>query len=393
MKRIILNNCALVAAAALTTGCLISDDTTQEDAVAAPLNCDEVDRTQDAPELTAQTGEVALSGTLRVNGRLIYAQDQRLTIAPGTVFLMEPNSSILMGWRSDPARVQARGEAERPILFCGTQKRAGHWQFLEFLGGTKTESVLEHVRIEDAGKDGAALKVTVDMDLRHVGVYNSGGHGMRLEGLGSGSENLTVTGSARHALELHGPSAINHLPSGSYTGNGEDVAWVSGFSNTNVVFQDRGIPYRQTETSVVFGQAGGPLTSITLEAGVEYQFCQDCYMSVGFRSDPGAIYALGTEENPVRLTSWRKNPAPGDWDGINLLSGTTSDSEFSHTVFEYGGKLNGASLTVDRGSGTVRNSHFAYSAGYAIKVISSPPGTLRLENNTFDQNALGDVQE
>ncbi len=356
-----------------------------------PLTCDDVDRTQRADALVAGAGQVTLSGTYRVEGRVVFDDDQQLVIEPGTVFLMGADSSILIGWRSDPAKVTANGTAARPILFCGTEKRAGHWQHVQLLTGTKTDSVLRHVRFEDGGKGGAAFEQVVDVKLISVGVYNSAAHGLRLAGLAVGSENLTVKGSGAHALELHGEAAVSNLPAGDYTGNGEDVALVSGTSDTNIVFRDRGIPYRQTEQRVVYGSAGGPLTSLTLEAGVTYQFCQDCYLYVGWRSDPGALYARGTAEKPVRFTSWRAAPQAGDWDGLSLLSGTRSDSLIEHTEFSHGGKATQANLIVNGGLATVRNSRFLNSAGHGIKVVGAGTG-LTLEDNVFEGNAAGDVE-
>jgi len=129
------------------------------------------------------------------------------------------------------------------------------------------------------------------------------------------------------------------------------------------------IPYRQLDERVVLGIAGGDLTSFTFEAGVEYQFCQDCYINVGWRNDPGAIYVRGTEDKPVVFTSSRETPQAGDWNGISLLSGTTSDSEINFARFEYGGKPTEAALLIDGGQGTIHNSSFSDSLGAEIIIV------------------------
>jgi hypothetical protein len=357
-----------------------------------PLVCDDVDRTQQAPALGGEKGAVTLSGTYRVDGRIVYDENQVVTVEPGTVFLMGADSSILVGWRGDPARLIARGTAEYPILFCGTQKKAGHWQHVQLLTGTRTDSALAHVRFEDGGKDDAAFLSTVDVQLESVAVHGSATVGMRLEGLAAGSERLVVKGSGAHALELDGQSAVSNLPAGDYTGNAVDVALLSGISDTNVVLRDRGIPYRQTETRVVFGEAGGPLTSLTLEAGVTYQFCQDCYLYIGWRDDPGAIYARGTAAKPVVFTSARAGSQPGDWDGLTLLGGTRSDSVIEHAEFRFGGKVGGANLIIDGGQAVVRQSKFLNSAGHGIRIESAGPA-LTLSDNTFEGNASGDIHQ
>ena len=355
-----------------------------------PLVCDHVDRSADGEVLVIQGEEITLSGTYRVSGRQIYDKGQVLTIEPGTVFLMESDSSILFGWRSDPTTVFAQGTADAPILFCGSEDRKGHWQGLQFLTGTTTNSYLEHVRVEDAARgDNYGIATKTDMRLSNVAVTNGDGTGFGLEGLGAGSSNLVSTENAGFPAHLVGESAVNHFPMGEYMGNGEDLVTVRGLTNTNVVFKNIGIPYQTTE-NIIFGRAGGPLTSATFEAGVEFQFCQDCKMTVGWRSDPGALYVNGTEENPVIFTSSRDTPRNGDWNGIELLTGTTSDTEIVHAIFEYGGKSNSANLFIDGGRGFIDHSHFANSSGYGLLIDRSVPGLTIGENLSFENNDLGD---
>lgn len=378
-------------------GCGGSDSNNSTKDGPPPKTCDDVDRTQMADVLTKD--DVNLSGTYRISGRTIYDAGQKVSIAPGTVFLMEPDSRLYFGWRNDPATVNARGTEDAPILFCGTAKKQGHWKDIQILGGTTTDSTLEHIRIEDAGGSeastdvDAAFLMSVALKINHLTILNSSNVGAQIAALASGSTNFTIKGHQKHPLSLTGPTAISNLPEGDYTGNGEDVALVSDYGNTNVTFNDRGIPYRQTSERIVFGIADGTPTSIIFNPGVTYQFCQDCFMYVGWRNDPGKIVSKGTAEKPVTLTSSQANPMPGDWNGVSLLGGTSSDSMIEYTHFKYGGKTMEGNLIINGGLGKVTKSSFSNSAGSGILLKDRKPGLEIAADNDFSSNAEGDLVE
>lgn len=388
----------VLAACVGPSGTTDTADPTDTAAGDNPLTCADVDRGQAgtpfvSTELIPADTDGTLSGVYRVSGRQIFDAGQTVTIEAGTVFLMEADSRLYFGWRNDPATVFAEGTADAPILFCGTTAGAGHWNDVQILGGTTSDSRLSHVRIEDAGGADAeqALWVTAPVDLSHVAVVGGGAIGATFEDLGDGTEQLTITGHAGLAVELIGENAINHFPEGTYTGNGDDAATVKGFDNTNVVFVDRGIPYRQDAGRIVFGAADGSQSSFTVEAGVEYQFCQDCFLYVGWRNDPGTIDVNGTEADPVVFTSASATPSAGDWDGIELLGGTTSDSSIDHAAFRYAGKGDGQALLVTK-TASITNSSFADGLGWGIVVDPAEDGdVITLDNNTFSNLAKGDV--
>lgn len=361
---------------------------------AAPTSCGEVDRAQEADAPPTDEPEITLSGVYRIDDFVTYSSEETVTIEPGTVFLMGPDAHIKFGFSDDPATVFAGGTEEEPILLCGTQERAGHWDNLRVLSGTTVDSSLHHVRIEDAGSDdGASLFVESAIELQNVTVSNGGGPGMRLHALAEGSSDFTVTGNGAEPAILQGAGPITNLPDGTYTGNGEDVILVSGYSMADeTVFHDWGVPYRQTEEQITLGTHGGPLDTVTFEAGVEYQFCQDCRLLIGFADDPSAMYANGTEESPVVFTSHRDPAEPGDWNGISWLNGTRSDSVLEHAELRYGGKSDDANLYIDGGEGTIRNSTFASSDGWGIYVDREQAGLTIEDNNTFEDNAAGTVR-
>jgi len=364
----------------------------------APTRCAEVDRTRDgASEVPTDADEIMLSGVYRVSGTVTYDSDEEVTIEAGTVFLMEAGASVRFGWRSDPAAVFAEGTEEAPILFCGTEDTPGHWLGVELLTGTRVDSTLSHVVIEDAGLDDMpALSVMQPVDLVGVQLFDNAATGLYAESLGSGSSALVSTGNAV-GLHLSNGETVTALPEGDYTGNGDDAVLVTHLDNEDVVFHDRGVPYRQTDERVVYGSADGDEVTVTYEAGVTYQMCQDCSIVYGFRSDPAVVLVQGTAAAPVRFTSAQPSPAPGDWDGLVLSTGTRSASRIEHAEISYGGKrggedANGANLIVSGGLGVVSNSHFADAAGYGVWLERVEPG-FELTGATYEGNGEGDLYD
>ena len=355
-------------------------------------NCGEVDRTADADPPPTGDEEITLSGTYRISSKTTYNDGQRVTIEPGTVFLMESDALIRTGWNGNPATILAEGTAEKPILFCGTKGAPGHWQGLSILGGTKSESTFQHIRIEDAGaNDSSAFNLQVEATVESATITNNAATGMTLYTLAEDSTEFTVTGNEGVPLDLKGADAVTHLPSGDYTGNGTDVALVGALASSETIVRDIGIPYRQDAERFRFGGANVDKQKLTFEAGVEYQFCQDCWITMGWSAHQAALQVKGEADNPVVFTTHRGDEAnPGDWEGIYIDSGTTSETEIDHAEFHYGGKSEYGNLVIRGGDVRVSNSLFKDSAGAGIR-IKSEGSVLDLSNNTFENNAKGDI--
>lgn len=403
---------------------MVSDETASDtdmtvvtaNPAAAPLICAEIDRNAPDVELRNISADSTMANIYRVPTGLRPRISGNIRIEAGTIFILERDAAIWF----EGAGVFAQGEADRPVLFCGDSETAGFWKEIRFRLDEANTSRLSHVRIEDGGGQSTPM-VYISygaLVMESVALHNSGDVGLLTPTLGVGTSDLTITGSARHPLELTGPSAINNLPEGNYTGNGEDIVHVSGFSNSAVTFTDRGIPYLQTEESIAFAGDNSSSATVTFKEGVEYRFSEDADMVVGWRNDPAEIQVEGTENNPVVFTSYRADngPQPGDWNGIRIEGGTRSSS-IQYASFHYGGKTAGnrsrgpyGNLVVTlEGAIDVQNTAFTDSGGAGISIndlrgitingvqcgdpsptrddlLSAARGT-----NTFENNAEGDV--
>ena len=134
-----------------------------------------------------------LSGAIHVTGNALLRGGD-VTIAPGTVFIFDADSSLDIGWNGTRTTLTALGTADKPIRSCSDRPVLGRWGGLRLSNGLTSDSVIRHAHIYDAGADGPAL-----------------------------AKNLHVTGCAGVAL-VSSFGALTGLPRGSsFSGNGRDV--------------------------------------------------------------------------------------------------------------------------------------------------------------------------
>jgi hypothetical protein len=131
----------------------------------------------------------------------------------------------------------------------------------------------------------------------------------------------------------------------------EDLA--NGYSGlqSDVRVRRLSVPYRVgTEDGEPLRVGSSALTgfaTLTLDPGVELRFHPGVALRVitarGERA-LGAIRALGTAEAPVRLTSARATPQPGDWPGIYFESPIAPQNELAHVEIAWAGGYCSCSL-------------------------------------------------
>jgi hypothetical protein len=93
-----------------------------------------------------------------------------LTIAPGTDFVMGPDSAFSVAW-SGSAALLANGTAAAPITFTGSNPVAGSWAGVSVEATALSTTVLNYVEITHAGASGAAL--TLQLALPAANITNS----------------------------------------------------------------------------------------------------------------------------------------------------------------------------------------------------------------------------
>ncbi|MEM9862025.1 MAG: hypothetical protein AAF938_10440 [Myxococcota bacterium] len=427
MNRISLILLALVACG--DDDSVVFDDRVESDiggeadeGVTAPQTCADVDRSAVGTTLENVSADLTLSGVVNVPAGRITHTGGTLRFEAGTIVLLAPGAHIKFGFGGAVGSVIMAGTEAEPVLFCGTAANPGTYGNLDFGPALLGDSALRNVRFEDGGDaDGpgnplsngpsSALRFAGEtgIELVNVVVRNGQGIGINASSFGAASRELTVSEMTGRPLHLRTANAVNNLPSGSYTGNGEDLIEVAGVQNraAEITFGARGVPYIQVVERVNFGEEGHV---VTFEAGVEYRFSPGAFMVVGFGNSVGTLLVNGTTEAPVIFTSGADAPEPGDWNGLQLGPQIQSTSVINNAEFRFGGQApdgacreDDANLSFAGANDTdvaVTNVRFADSAGFGVCVIdgrqlvngeTDVTTGLTGSGNVFEGNAAGEV--
>lgn len=106
----------------------------------------------------------------------------------------------------------------------------------------------------------------------------------------------------------------------------------------------------------------------TIEAGVIIKFLASYRISF-----MGNLIINGTSAKPVKFTSGRTNPAPGDYGSVQIGStDNTNHMELNYAVFEYG---SGQTISGDNTSSIINCSVISPETGYASYIYAK--GTIK----------------
>ena len=260
----------------------------------------------------------------------------------------------------------ANGSAGRPVTF--EAKVAGQaWASIRNLGGTLS---LNHAVLTGGGDPlnvspafaGALHMQTPGLtgtfhvdDVEIAGSLSQGVYINGPVGFDTTSQNLRVHGSAGYPVHVYA-RVIGSVPSGTYTGNGQDAIAIAGTGGPVVDAQtmhNRGVPYHVGSGTDggrldINSQAAGQVAVLTIEPGVTLQFPPGGTLNVepgsGTAAAKGALIAIGgpTEAGKIVFTSDRGLPAAGDWLGIGFGGAVDGRSTMQNTRVEFAG---GASVS------------------------------------------------
>ncbi len=142
--------------------------------------------------------------------------------------------------------------------------------------------------------------------------------------------------------------------------------------------------------NIAITDATGPV--LTLAPGTELRFPASGQLTVGANSAaaPGGLIAIGTIAKPIRFTSNKTTPAPGDWNRVFFDDSSLPSSILERCVLEYGGATTSAIVVLDPAArptlrdATVRRSNFD-----GIWIAGSTP---TLENVTVEDTVRYGIQ-
>lgn len=331
------------------------------------LSCGTAAILRTATELKDRTAQ--LSGAYHVTGQVILTGE--VTIAPGTIFIVDADSSIDIGWNSTRTTLTALGTEAKPIQFCSDKPILGRWQGLRLSRGLTTDSVLQHAHIYDAGKGAAALTVIAPVSLIDVTIHGSSSDGVVADAFGDDSSGLTVNDARGAAVVLEGQVAVDKFPPGSkFKGNADNSAHIRfrNYNGGSVHFANLGIPYVQDQGMIAYNVV------LDFEAGVEYRFAVDTGLEVGWNSNQATLNIPGTAAKPVVFRGLTDKK--GSWNGVLINKNVSTDSSLSNVQVINGGKQT-PPLVV---SSSVTLSDVSVSDCATAPVISAP---LTAESQNF----------
>lgn len=356
------------------------DDTTSPDGDDVLQNDITTDQTLTDVESDPAVPDYVVSGVLDVSATL--------TIQPGVVIAFQEDAGMRV---NDGGAIIALGTAASGIVLTGEVKTAGYWRGLLFRADDRT-SELSHVTVEYGGRApwaamDVAANVSVDNDaslsLTNSVLEFSGGFGLAVNPRGQ------LPGFSTDSLTQNavGPAHIPDVQIGSLDGaseledNGTDYVFVYATIGMDAAMTVPAIdvPYRMEGSFEV----NAP---VTLSGAVSMRFTEGSSMRV---NDGGALYALGTMEQPIVITGGEETP--GFWRGI-LFRADDLTSELAHVTLEYAGREawagfdEAANISIDNDARlSLTNSSITDSNGYGLAL------NPRAELTAFSSNTFTEV--
>lgn len=279
-------------------------------------------------------GDITFCGTVNVLDEIYNSGTARITIRPGTRFILGVDKSVEFGWAGNEATVIAQGTAANPIIFEGSAPNAGHWEEITINNTVTSDSVFEHVIVRHAGSDRAAIVNNNERSLlfKDVTVELSASAGIASKSFKSGSANLNVKDSAGPVAILDHALAVTNFPLGGTYENVDDMRVAVEFDaiTDSITFPNPGMPYHNLN-----GLYNSADVEVAFDAGVEMQFAVDTQVEFGWAGNEMTLNINGTEESPVVFKG--STEEPGHWHGVRVNGAVTTDSTISNLEIWHGG--------------------------------------------------------
>jgi hypothetical protein len=329
----------------------------------------------------------ALDLPYEVTGEIDIQSD--IDIEPGATFQFQQGGPIRL-FVSKDGRLVADASGGDPITFRGVQGTPGSWAGIYIR--TTRDNRFDNVVVRDGGEGYRDANIGIGIDGEGaLTIRNSViGDGASTGVLATNSAELVEFGNNTFEnmqgppLELH-PDRVGSL-SGTSTFGNNDESYVLVGSDDNNVTEDAtwpamNVPYQFSNTVSI-------QSDVDIEPGATLEFQQGGPIRLFVGSD-GQLVADASGGDPITFRGVQGTP--GSWGGIFVR--TTRDNRFDNVVVSDGGEgYRDANIGVGidgEGALTITDSDISDSAGWGIILDN---GSLTAENNTFRNNAKGDIQ-
>ena len=351
------------------------------------LSGDGVSRALSFGGLVGYVGTITVSGgaTLTIPAGQVVKLSTYLYVQPGgTLKALGTTQApvILTSWNDDTAGGDSNNNGTT------TAPGRGDWQGVLLWGGTTADTKLEHVEVRYAGAGRAA---SVDISgssptLTDVTIRESASAGVRFRDGGSAVlARVTVDGSESWGFSSQSsslPGSLSELVVRNAKPGSAFLLEGFSLSGADVV--------RTLSFGGLLGYVGNIDVSggatLTIPAGQIVKF-SNAYIYI---HSGGILKALGTTVAPVVLTSWLDDTAGGDsnndgnatspgrgnWEGVLLWAGTTSDTKLENVEMRYAGARRQASIEISASSPTLIEVTVRESATAGVRLRDGGPASL-----------------
>jgi hypothetical protein len=288
--------------------------------------------------------DVTWSGVVHVKRYVTVRDKVKVTIEPGTRFIMAVDSGIDFGWNNGATTVTANGTEDKPITFCGEEDDAGYWGSIVFGTNVTSNTTFKNVLVADGGGDNdAALILKADIHLNNVKVLNSGNVGVKAADFANDSEKLSVVGANGYPVVITDPAALTPFPlGGEFEDNHDNYVFLDFTSITGTKtyrFHEVGIPYLQARYINIQGSS-----VVEYAPGVVYKLSSDGYIEFGWNGSDPTIRIQGTEDAPVVFEGLEPNA--GYWQGLYFNPNVRTSSTVSNMILRHAGGDNEYALEI-----------------------------------------------
>jgi len=311
---------------------------------------------------------------------VVVSSGTTLTIEPGVVVKFRPvtqlnvagmlhavgypgNLIVFTSEKDDSAGGDTNGDGN------ATLPAPGDWQQLAITGGAD----MDYCRVSYAGGGGAPGAINLasgSLAIQNSTISSNGSCGVYHTAGSPTIAGNTINNNGGYPISL-APAAWTLGPN-SASGNtpADEIEIRAGYLAQSASWGPANLPYRVTGT-VQVGGGGSAATAavLTLQPGTELRFASGAYLVLGFWSWGayyGALSAVGTAEQPIRLVAL--SGSPGGWYGILFNYYVDSSRCFlDHCLIENAGG-SGATAAVNTGSNSpsLTNCTLVGSASHGI---------------------------
>ncbi len=333
----------------------------------------------------------ALNVPYLVEGKVLDIT-QPLTIEAGAEVVFQENGGLGV---YDEGSLTVNGQASSPVIMRGANPIRGFWRGVH-IETTSLANSLNHLQLSDAGSNyvyccnekGSLFLKAGTATVTNSTFSNGKSYGIvtrpDFEFTDYNGNTITTHELAPMYIEAKTMGELDGRVS-SYVGNDKDYLLISnGAIREDVTVQPTDVPFRIE---------GGAVIDITarmnLLAGVEIEFEQNSGLGV---YDNGIFNAIGTATQKIVFRG--SEDSVGFWRGIHTETNSTNNV-ISHAEIRNAGSNyvyccnDPAALFVKAGQIKVDNTFISKSGGCGI--VAKSNATLTEENNTFSENAEGDI--